>query len=269
MYVLVKIQWWKEVDCVGVSSSRRGVGGNSSIRLPGDRGVRDGRIDHTIHGAAHDNDHRDHGKCRWHQSLWHRWKRVQTKLKFWLNFPKQIISIGRRSEVMLPRMIRTRAKQFICLIKVGEQQTEQGCSVHLWEQDNLLKAAQRGMLWSTYWGFDYHRWAVAGPWWAQGWPPSSSSSSPALCHKTWVRIVHAGLPLLWGLILQDPKSLGAVLAGWVLSARRGKGEWGHGAKGDESGGHPWGDKITLYSHQITRLTTLLKIYLSSQWYFEF
>ena len=128
--------------------------------------------------------------------------------------------------------------------------------MHLWEQDNLLKAAQRGMLWSTYWGFDYHRWAVAGPWWAQGWPPSSSSSSPALCHKTWVRIVHAGLPLLGGLWLQDPKSLGAVLAGWVLSARRGKGEWGHGAKGDESGGHPWGDKITLYFLQITQLRTL-------------
>ena len=33
---------------------------NSSIRLPGDRGVRDGRIDHTIH-APHDNDHPRHG----------------------------------------------------------------------------------------------------------------------------------------------------------------------------------------------------------------
>ena len=37
-----------------------GLEANSSIRLPGDRGVRDGRIDHTIHAAPHDNDHPAH-----------------------------------------------------------------------------------------------------------------------------------------------------------------------------------------------------------------
>ena len=136
--------------------------------------------------------------------------------------------------------------------------------MHLWEQDILpQRCTERVKLWSTYWGVDYHRWAVAGPWWAQRWPPSSSSGSPVV-----VWIVHAGLSLLGVLRLQDPESLGAVLGGWVLSAWGGKGEWGHGAKGDESRGHPWGDKITLYSdkitlysHTITSLTTLSRRFI--------
>ena len=61
--------------------------------------------------------------------------------------------------------------------------------------------------------------------------------------------------------LQDPERLGAVLTGWlVLGAGGRKGEGGHGSKGDETGGHPWGDKITLYFLQITQLRTLSKIF---------
>ena len=57
---------------------------------------------------------------------------------------------------LLPENICTGAKQFICLIKVGEQQTEHGCSGHLWEQDNSQSYTEEN-LWSTYWGVDYHR----------------------------------------------------------------------------------------------------------------
>ena len=65
-----------EVDCVGVSRLR----GQLIYPTPRRPGVRDGRIDHTIH-AAHNNDHA--GFLGHHWSLWHRGGR---RKQFFLEF---------------------------------------------------------------------------------------------------------------------------------------------------------------------------------------